>query len=127
MAYIDEAFYLEYFGLSEAPEGFAVMEARASAIIDELTMNKIGQAGGIDLLPEFVKGKVKNSVAEIVNSIDLNGGTEALSGADFVSAGIGKFNYTAKQPDDSLTIGGIVIPQLVLLYLSPTGLMYRGI
>ena len=128
MAYIDAAYYLAYTGDAEAPAEFAIMEARAEAIIDELTMNKIYQAGGILLLPAYVLDKVKKAVAELVRAIDQNGGPDALASQDMASVGIGKFSYSAKAGggSDWLLIGGIPISPMIILYLSSTGLLYRG-
>lgn len=128
MAYIDAAYYLAYTGETEAPAEFAIMEARAEAIIDDLTMDRIYQAGGILLLPAYILERVKKAVAEQVRTIDQNGGPDALASQDMVSVGIGKFSYSTKagSGSDGLMIGGIPVSPMVITYLAPTGFLYRG-
>lgn len=126
MPYIDEAYFASYTG-GPVPDNFALLESRAAAIIDELTRDQINWAGGLSLLPAFTQDRVKKSVAEQVQTIIQNGGETVLAGQELASVGIGKFNYSVSPASSgTVMIGGVPVSQMVIIYLAPTGLMFRG-
>lgn len=129
MAYIDKTYFNEYTTADIDDSEFAILAERASDIIDMLTMNKIGLAGGLTALLSPVQAAVKKATAAQVETLYAQGGVEAVNGNADTNTGsvtIGKFSMTGGSSGLEL-INGIPVSPLVRSYLLYTGLMYRGI
>lgn len=120
MSYIDEAFYNDTFkGEPVDTADFPSLSMRAEEIVEEMTMYRLTPTSFL-AMPEDMQSRVKRAVCAQIEYLEANGGSDMDNGADFQSAGLGKFNYS-KLSD----ISGIYAPR-ASRYLFPTGLLYRG-
>ncbi len=121
MPYITKDFYIDEFsGELVDDTDFPMLLDRASEIVEEMCMYRISE----DNLKNYstdVQTKVKKAICAQIEYLDANGGCDMDMGADFQSAGLGKFNY-AKSTDSKQSL---YAPR-AMRYLFPTGLLYRG-
>lgn len=118
MAYIDKNFYdTTYIGESVAEADFSKLEQRASHIIDTLTFNRIAD---ITALATYQQDMVKMAVASQVEYLQINGGASILNESKGGRATLGKYS------EGDATSASDISP-VAISYLSPTGLMYRGL
>jgi hypothetical protein len=127
VAYIEQTDFETYAPSTVIAEAeFAELAERASEIIDELTMQRIVRAGGLETFTESEQAAVIKAVCAEVQTLYQNGGVSAIAGASTMeSVGIGKFSYTSKYKGK--TINGIPVSPLISTYLFQTGLMNRGL
>lgn len=130
MAYITKAEYdaaRPDNGLSTSD--FNIYEQAASAILDRLTLNKIPLFGGISRFSADTQQRIKNSVIFQVDTIDAQGGIDALLGfADFQykSVKIGKYSDTKDNVETTMQqIDGVPISPMIRFFLQPTNLLNR--
>lgn len=127
MAYIDKAFYDNFSDISISVDEFTKLAERASDIIDIVTFNRIQNRGGISALSDVMQTAIKKATSAQVETMYINGGFESVAGGGGIqSASIGKFNYSVGA-DTETTINGVQLSPMVNSYLSPTGLLYRGL
>lgn len=122
MAYIDLDYYQnEFKGTSTDAETFATLSERATDLIDMITGFKLI---GADLTSfnEHFQSYVKKAVASQVEYMISQGGETSIHGNSLASASLGGFSYSENGENQK----GIISP-MVINYLRPTGLLYRGI
>lgn len=130
MPYIDKSYYDVYNPPNDLDESeFQLLEARAEDIINSLVFNKI-EILGFNNFSEFTKGRIQKAVAAQVDTLNVQGGIEALTGQAEASTGgfsIGKFSMSAGKGSGTgkgiQLIDGIPISPLVNSYLIPTNLL----
>lgn len=122
MPYIDEGYYNDKF-LGEPVDSadFPSLLSRAEEIIEEMTMYRLTPMTFL-AMPADVQDRVKKAVCAQIEYLDANGGSDMDNGADFQSAGLGKFNYSKTGAGSSQSI---YAPRAYRILL-PTGLLYRG-
>lgn len=120
MPYIDIEYFNTNSDLTIGDAELTILIDRASEIINSLTMDLQGRA--LEALPLLSQDKVKLATMAQVETLFHAGGTESLFGGDLPSATIGKFSYSSDSGSDKIPIS-----PMVRLYLSNTGLLYRGL
>lgn len=122
MPYVTYDYYTgTYMGVLAGESDFTILEARASEIIDDLTMYRVGQTSLADH-PEFVQEQFKKSVCAQIDCIESNGGVQSIHEINAQSMKLGKFYYSMGSDHE-----GLMVSPLAYKYLSPTGLLYGGI
>ncbi|MFA5424454.1 MAG: hypothetical protein WC374_11425 [Phycisphaerae bacterium] len=128
MAYIAQSDFTTYAPSAPTMSAavFAELAERASEIIDELTMSRIIQEGGLTAFDTDEQAAIKKAVCAEVQTLLQYGGVNAIAGAGTVeSASIGKFSYTSKFKGK--TVNGMPVSPLISTYLFQTGLLNRGL
>ena len=124
MGYITEDYYRQVYCGNDV-DGIDVLIERASDIIDNVTMMRIGGEEGLARLSPVIAERVRRATAAEVEYLGAVGGTvEIETAAKLGGFSIGKFSVsggssTSGGADDSLS-------PTALSYLEPTGLLYRG-
>lgn len=114
MGYITPDEYVQLSGL-DPPHNIEELIVQASIMIDALTMHRIYT---FTSLSDWVQQRVKCATVEQVTYLDQNGGAE---GDSLTSVSLGKFSYSKS------TVNTRRYASMVIDYLLPTGLLYRGI
>jgi hypothetical protein len=124
VSYVDRLYYTDtYMGLSVEIADFPALEMRASEIIDELTMYRVAQnTEGLDGYDIFVQAQFKKAVCAEIEHIDSMGGVDMLNEQTSQSMSLGKFSFSGESKGSQSEISTRAIG-----YLTPTGLLYRGL
>ena len=125
MGYITEDYYRQIYCGNDV-DGIDILIERASDIIDNVTMMRIGGEEGLARLSPVIAERVRRATAAEVEYLGAVGGTvEVETAAKCGGFSIGKFSVTG----GSASSGGAadMLSSTALSYLEPTGLMYRGI
>ena len=125
MGYITEDYYKQIYCGNDV-DGIDVLIERASDIIDNVTMMRIGGEEGLDRLSPVIVERVRRATAAEVEYLGAVGGTvEIETAAKCGGFSIGKFSVSG----GSSSSGGAAdtLSPTALSYLEPTGLLYRGI
>lgn len=125
MGYITEDYYRNVYCGNDV-DGIDVLIERASDIIDNVTMMRIGGEEGLARLSPVIAERVRRAVAAEVEYLGAVGGTvEVETAAKLGGFSIGKFSVSS----GSSSSGGAAdfLSPSALSYLEPTGLLYRGI
>jgi len=120
MPYIDSVYFTENSDITIDETELDILINRASEIINVMTINLQGWA--FEDLPTLTQDKLKLSTVAEVEALYLAGGTESLAGSNLSSAAIGKFSYSEGGGESSIPIS-----PMISLYLTHTGLLYRGL
>lgn len=130
MAYIDYSYYKDTFhGSTVAESEFDRLADIASDVIDSTVCRPVN---ALDIDSDAY-AKVKKACAYIVESLDANGGVDAITGfsaSAHNSESLGDYSYSAANTTNqgsALWLGDIRIPQLAYSLLSAAGLMSRWI
>ncbi|MFC0271124.1 hypothetical protein ACFFIX_06620 [Metabacillus herbersteinensis] len=121
MPYIDYTYYTNTFkGTSLTQEQFDRLVVRASDLVDMITSYVLH---GVEFtqLAQLIQDNVKKATAAQIEYMDSLGGELTIHGGSPSSVSIGNFNY-----QDSGE-GQQVISPIVINYLRPTGLLYKGV
>ena len=124
MGYITEDYYRQVYCGNDV-DGIDVLIERASDIIDNVTMMRIGGEEGLARLSSVIAERVRRAVAAEVEYLGAVGGTvEVETAAKLGGFSIGKFSVSG----GSSSSGGAAdsLSPSALSYLEPTGLLYRG-
>lgn len=126
MAYIDETYYITTFG-GGSIVGFGHLAEIASDIIDGIVAIPVST-----LDTESAEyAKVKRACAYIVESLDANGGVDAITGMSSAMAEsehLGDYTISNSQSNSAgsgLWYGDIKIPMLAYMLLQQIGLLGR--
>lgn len=124
MGYITEDYYRQVYCGNDV-DGIDVLLERASDIIDNVTMMRIGGEEGLARLSPVIAERVRRAVAAEVEFLGAVGGTvEVETAAKCGGFSIGKFSVSG----GASTSNGAAdtLSPTALNYLEPTGLLYRG-
>ena len=122
MPYItDDYYYSIYKGESVDVADFPSLCARASEIIEDMTMYRLSESIFVSMAPE-VQEHIKKAICAQIEYLDANGGSDLDMGASMQSASLGRFSYSAGGTGFSQSI---YAPRAQRI-LAPTGLLYRG-
>ena len=125
MGYITEDYYRQVYCGNDV-DGIDVLIERASDIIDNVTMMRIGGEEGLARLSPVIAERVRRATAAEVEFLGAVGGTvEVETAAKCGGFSIGKFSVNG----GSSSSGGAAdsLSPTALNYLEPTGLLYRGL
>ena len=125
MGYITEDYYRQVYCGNDV-DGIDVLIERASDIIDNVTMMRIGGEEGLARLSPVIAERVRRATAAEVEYLGAVGGTvEIETAAKLGGFSIGKCSVTG----GSSASGGVSdsLSPSALSYLEPTGLLYRGL
>jgi hypothetical protein len=123
MPYIDYAYYTDDFkGVSVSAEEFDRLVRRASDKIDSLTSYVLHRAD-FTQLAQLIQENVKKATAAQVEYLVTLGGELAVHGDEPSSVSISNFSYSTESEGK----GPQTFSPVVLEYLRPTGLLYRGV
>ena len=113
---------------------FAILSEAASAIIDRMTLSKIIHLGGLSVFSAFTQDRIKKATMAQIDTLDAQGGLDALTGFPAATAGsvkIGRYSEsTANQSGAGKgiqLIDGMPVSPLVRTYLQSTNLLNRAI
>jgi hypothetical protein len=121
MLYIDYAYYTDDFkGVLVTQEEFDRLVRRASDKIDSLTSYVLHRVD-FTQLAQLIQENVKKATAAQVEYLISLGGELAVHGDAPSSVSISNFSYSTES-EGSQTVSPVVIE-----YLKPTGLLYRGV
>ncbi|MBO1515601.1 hypothetical protein [Metabacillus bambusae] len=122
MPYIDKVYYdSEFKGTPISDQvAFDRLSSRASDLIDMVT-NYVLHGVEFEQFAQLIQDNVKKATAAQVEYMFLQGGETSVHGGSPSSVRIGNFDY-----QDSGE-GQQVISPIVISYLRPTGLLYRGV
>lgn len=131
MAYIDQNYYTNTFRGTPVTN-FDRLADIASDIIDSMVVVPVSSLD----VTSAEYGKVKKACAYIVESLDANGGVDAVNGLSSSSAdseSLGDYSISASQSSSTrngIWFGDIMIPMLAYMLLQQCGLIsswvYRG-
>ena len=125
MGYITEDYYKQVYCGNDV-DGIDVLIERASDIIDNVTMMRIGGEEGLARLSPVITERVRRAVAAEVEYLGAVGGTaEVETAAKCGGFSIGKFSVSGGS--SSSDGAADTLSPTALNYLEPTGLLYRGI
>lgn len=124
MGYITEDYYRDVY-MGEPAENLGMLIARASDIIDDITMMRIGGVTGLDRLSPVIAERVRRAVAAEAEFLASAGGAAEIDAASVCSGfSIGKFSVSGGSSSKS---GSAMVSNSAVSYLEPTGLLYRGV
>jgi hypothetical protein len=123
MPYVDYSYYTDDFkGVSVTQEDFDRLVRRASDKIDSLTSYVLHRVE-FTQLAQLIQENVKKATAAQVEYLVTQGGELAVHGDEPSSISISNFSYST----ESAGQGPRAVSPVVLEYLRPTGLLYRGV
>lgn len=128
VAYVDKDYFVTaYLGdiATTSDADFNRLSARASDVVDSLTMHKIPLKGGIEEFVPFIQNQVKMAVSSQIDYYILNGGYDSLITDNLATVSVGKFSYS--DGNAGSIAGSNKTQSTVKSYLAPTGLLHRGI
>lgn len=126
MAYITYDQYIEYFGQPTiTEEEFPIYANIATDIIDELTEGRITELGGLEAFPVLIQTLVAKACGAEVMYLAENGIETAVTGQIGAGYTVGKVHIDGSTGSTTSTAQLIASP-FCMMYLSRTGLLYRG-
>lgn len=124
MLYVTEEYYNDtYKGEPVDSADFPSLAERAEEIIVEISGYRLTLPVFGDLTEEN-RERVKKAICAQIEYLDANPGIDT-DGADFQSAGLGRFNYSKMTGTDGGAAQRILSPRAQRI-LYPTGFLYRG-
>lgn len=127
---VDYEYYTNiYNGQSLDETTFVKLNNKSQAIIEYLTRKP---ESSLTELSGNILNNVKNAICSEIEYINSNGGEEVLIGKDsnqYQSESYSSYSYQkgTKQSDTIQYLNGIPIAPMVNIYLSNTGLLYKGV
>jgi hypothetical protein len=123
MPYVDYTYYTDDFkGVSVTQGEFDRLVRRASDKIDSLTSYVLHRVE-FTQLAQLIQENVKKATAAQVEYLVTQGGELAVHGDEPSSVSISNFSYSTESEGH----GPRTVSPIVLEYLRPTGLLYRGV
>lgn len=122
MPYIDKVYYDNEFKGTPITDQitFDRLSSRASDLVDMVT-NYVLHGVAFENFAQFTQDNVKKATAAQVEYMASMGGELTVHGGSPSSVSIGNFDYQESGE------GQQVISPIVINYLRPTGLLYRGV
>lgn len=124
MLYVTEEYYKEtYKGEPVDSADFPALAERAEEIVVEMTGYRLTIPTFGELMEED-RERVKKAICAQIEYLDANPGIDT-DGAEFQSAGLGRFNFSRATGTNGNSEQSIYSPRAKRL-LFPTGFLYRG-